>query len=114
MLSGSAMAQSPDTAEPGSVEAIAAATTDPHYVSPWVSYFPQSVTVPSPEKFLGRIMGAPGELAGHRKKLMLMRALSRPPPVRECGCSRSAAAKKGATSSCSRLQTKLEFAISIV
>ncbi len=31
-----ANAQIPDIPEPGSVEAIAAATTDPHYVSPWV------------------------------------------------------------------------------
>ena len=62
-----AAAQSPDIAESGSTEAIAAATTDPHYVSPWVSYVPQSNTVPSPEKFLGRIMGAPGELLGTEK-----------------------------------------------
>src|SRR5207248_5910290 len=46
------VAQAPDIPESGSVEAIAAATTDPHYVSPWVSYVPQSRTVPSPEKFL--------------------------------------------------------------
>ncbi len=30
----------PDTAEPGSVEAIAAATGDKHFLSPWVSYLP--------------------------------------------------------------------------
>src|ERR1700691_6241590 len=35
-LTFAAIAQSPDIPEPGSVEAIAAATTDPHYVSPWV------------------------------------------------------------------------------
>jgi hypothetical protein len=68
----SAVAQSPDLRpEPGSAEAIAAATTDPHFVSPWVSYVPsyvpQSSTVPSPGKFLGRIMGAPGELLGTQK-----------------------------------------------
>ena len=50
----------PDTPEPGSVEAIAKATTDPHFLSPWVSYLPQSSTVVSPQKFLGRILGAPG------------------------------------------------------
>ena len=50
-LSVAAIAQSPDIPEPGSVEAIAAATTDTHYVSPWVSYIPQSDTVQSPEKF---------------------------------------------------------------
>jgi hypothetical protein len=64
LLTIAAVAQGPDIPEPGSVEAIAAATTDPHYVSPWVAYVPQSSTVPSPEKFLGRIMGAPGELLG--------------------------------------------------
>lgn len=91
-----AMVQSPDVPEPGSVEAIAAATTDPHYVSPWVSYIPQSNTVPSPEKFLGRIMGARGELLGTRKAYAYARALaaasprysrfrSRPPFVRAKG-----------------------------
>src|ERR1035437_10683661 len=66
-LTVNAIAQSPDVPEPGSVEAIAAATTDPHFVSPWVSYIPHSDSVPSPEKFLGRIMGAPGELLGTEK-----------------------------------------------
>ena len=42
LLTVTAIAQSPDIPEPGSVEAIAAATTDPHFVSPWVSYVPQS------------------------------------------------------------------------
>jgi hypothetical protein len=73
-------AQSPDIAEPGSAEAIAAATTDPHYVSPWVSYVPQSATVPSPEKFLGRIMGAPGELLGTEKTYAYARALAAASP----------------------------------
>jgi hypothetical protein len=73
-------AQSPDIPEPGSVEAIAAATTDPHYVSPWVSYVPQSRTVPSPEKFLGRIMGAPGELLGTQKTYAYARALAAASP----------------------------------
>ena len=75
-----AIAQSPDIAEPGSVEAIAAATTDPHFVSPWVSYIPQSETVPSPEKFLGRIMGAPGELLGTEKSYAYARALAAASP----------------------------------
>src|SRR5437660_11888769 len=75
-----AVAQSPDVPEPGSVEAIAAATTDPHYVSPWVSYIPQSGTVPSPEKFLGRIMGAPGELLGTEKAYAYARALAAASP----------------------------------
>ena len=75
-----AVAQSPDLPEPGSVEAIAAATTDPHFVSPWVSYVPQSSTVPSPEKFLGRIMGAPGELLGTQKTYAYARALAAASP----------------------------------
>jgi hypothetical protein len=75
-----AVAQSPDLPEPGSVEAIAAATTDPHFVSPWVSYVPQSRTVPSPEKFLGRIMGAPGELLGTQRTYAYARALAAASP----------------------------------
>src|SRR5664279_4336483 len=75
-----ALSQSPDIPEPGSVEAIAAATTDPHYVSPWVSYLPQSNSVPSPEKFLGRIMGAPGELLGTEKTYAYVRALAAASP----------------------------------
>ena len=51
----------PDTPEPGSVEAIAAATTDKSFISPWVSYLPASSTVPSPLAFFHRIPGAPGE-----------------------------------------------------
>jgi hypothetical protein len=74
------IAQSPDIPEPGSVEAIAAATTDPHFVSPWVSYIPHSDTVPSPEKFLGRIMGAPGELLGSERAYAYTRALAATSP----------------------------------
>src|ERR1700692_2453516 len=80
LLVSSAVAQRPHIAEPGSVEPIAAATTDPHYVSPWVSYVPQSDTVPSPEKFLGRIMGAPGELLGTEKTYAYARALAAASP----------------------------------
>jgi hypothetical protein len=76
----SAVAQNPDVAEPGSVQAIAAATTDPHFVSPWVSYIPQSNAVPSPEKFFGRIMGAPGELAGTEKAYGYAHALAAASP----------------------------------
>ena len=74
------IAQAPDIPEPGSVEAIAKATTDPHFVSPMVSYVPQSSTVPSPEKFFGRIMGAPGELAGTEKTYAYARALAAASP----------------------------------
>src|SRR5579863_6793292 len=80
LLSGAAVAQSPDIPELGSVEAIAAATTDPHFVSPWVSYIPQSDTVPSPEEFLGRMMGAPGELLGTEKSYAYARALAAASP----------------------------------
>ena len=75
-----AIAQSPDTPEPGSVDAIARATTDPHFVSPLVSYVPQSSAVPSPEKFFGRIMGAPGELVGTEKAYAYARALATASP----------------------------------
>ena len=66
----------PDTPEPGSVEAIAKATTDAHFLSPWVSYLPQSSTVVSPQKFLGRIPGAPGEFVDSSKAYAYCRALA--------------------------------------
>src|SRR6266446_8440073 len=44
--------------EPGSAEAIAAATGDARFLSPWVASLPQSASVPSPLRFLGRIAGA--------------------------------------------------------
>ena len=52
----------PDVAEPGSAEAIAAATTESRFLSPWVAYLPASASVPSPRAFLHRIPGAAGEL----------------------------------------------------
>ena len=79
-LAISAVAQNPDVPEPGSVDAIAAATTDPQFVSPLVSYVPQSASVPSPEKYFGRIMGAPGELAGTEKAYSYARALAAASP----------------------------------
>ena len=75
-----AAAQAPDSPEPGSIEAIAAATTDPHFVSPLVSYMPQSATVPSPQKFFGRIMGATGELVGTEKAYSYAHALAAATP----------------------------------
>jgi zinc carboxypeptidase len=80
LLAVSATAQTPDIPEPGSIEEIAGATTDPHYVSPWVSFVPQSKAVPSPEKFLGRIMGAPGELLGTQKAYAYARAVAAASP----------------------------------
>ncbi len=66
---------SPDQPEPGSVEAIAAFTTDPSFVNPWVASVPEGHTVPSPTDYLGRIAGAagemtrPGEIFGYLKAL---------------------------------------------
>ena len=75
-----ASAQSPDNPEPGTTEAIAAATTDPHFISALVNYIPASKTVPSPEKFFGRIMGAPGELTRTEKAYSYARALAATSP----------------------------------
>jgi hypothetical protein len=80
----------PDTPEPGSVDAIARATTDPHFLSPWVSYLPQSSTVVSPQKFLGRIPGAPGEFVDSSKAYAYCRALAGSSPrVRAFNIGRS-------------------------
>ena len=70
----------PDVPEPGSVEAIAAATGDTHFLSPWVSYLPKSSTVPSPLTFLGRIAGAPGEFVDTAKAYGYCRALAAASP----------------------------------
>jgi hypothetical protein len=52
----------PDRAEPGSVEAIKEYTTAPEFLPETVAYVPDSETVPSPTKALGRIVGTPDEL----------------------------------------------------
>src|SRR5882757_31713 len=70
----------PDIPEPGSVEAIAKATGDPRFLSPWVSYLPQSKSVPSPMAFFGRIMGAPGEFVNTAKAHAYCRALAAASP----------------------------------
>lgn len=70
----------PDIPEPGSIAAISKATTDPHFISPWVSYLPQSSTVVSPQKFLGRIPGAPGEFVDSAKAYAYCRALASSSP----------------------------------
>jgi hypothetical protein len=67
--------QTPDTPEPGSREAIAAATTEPRFLSPWVSYVPDHPNVPSPGDFLGHVAGAPGELTRTEKIYAYYRAL---------------------------------------
>ena len=71
---------SPDVPQPGSIEAIAAATGDSRFLSPWVAYLPDSKTVPSPLTYLGRIAGAPGELAGTEKAYGYCRALAAASP----------------------------------
>jgi hypothetical protein len=53
---------SPDSAEPGSIEAISGFTTEPRFLSPWVAYVPASESVPSPASVLGHVIGAAGEL----------------------------------------------------
>jgi hypothetical protein len=70
----------PDSIEPGSVEAIAAATTDPRFLSPWVAYLPDAPGVPSPRDFLGRIAGAPGELVNTAQAGAYLRALAAATP----------------------------------
>jgi hypothetical protein len=80
LLTVTTLAQGPDIPEPGASEAIAAATTDPHFVSPLVSYVPQSASVPSPEKFFGRIMGTPGVLTGTEKAYSYASALAAASP----------------------------------
>jgi Zinc carboxypeptidase len=80
VLATSQATPAPDTPEPGSVEAIAAATGDKHFLSPWVSYLPQSATVPSPLHFLGRIAGAPGEFVDSAKAFAYCRALAATSP----------------------------------
>src|SRR6266404_9400049 len=70
----------PDIPEPGSIEAIAAATGDKHFLSPWVSYLPKSRSVPSPLAFLGRIAGAPGEFVDSAKAYAYCRALASASP----------------------------------
>jgi hypothetical protein len=73
-------AHDPDTAEPGSVEAIAGATTDPKFLNPWVSYVPESSHIPSPTDFLGHIAGAPGELSRTADVYGYFRALAAASP----------------------------------
>jgi Zinc carboxypeptidase len=69
-----------DTPEPGASEAIAAATTQPRFLSPWVSQVPESDTVPSPLDFFGHIAGAPGELPRSDQIYAYLRALAAASP----------------------------------
>ncbi|HUG54902.1 MAG TPA: M14 family zinc carboxypeptidase [Vicinamibacteria bacterium] len=69
-----------DVPEPGSAEAIAAATTEPRFLSPWVASVPEHSTVPSPKDYLGHIAGAPGELTRSAKIYGYYRALAAATP----------------------------------
>ena len=75
-----AMSVAPDSAEPGSVEAIARATTAARFLSPWVAYLPASSSVPSPLAFFGRISGAPGEFVDSAQAYAYARALAAATP----------------------------------
>ena len=65
-----------DQPEPGTREAIAAATTESRFLSPWVSDLPDSAGVSSPTRFLGHIVGAPGELTPTARIYAYYRALA--------------------------------------
>jgi hypothetical protein len=84
ILVQSAAAQKPearaDVPEAGTSEAIAKATTEARFLSPWVASVPASNKVPSPEKFFGRIMGAPGELANSEQSIAYLKALGEASP----------------------------------
>jgi hypothetical protein len=82
LAAGPTMADEPgaEPAEPGSREAIAAATTEPRFLSPWVAYVPESATVPSPTKFLGHVAGASGELTRTERIYAYFRALAAATP----------------------------------
>ena len=68
---------SPDTPEPGSVEAIKKETTEPRYGNPWVNYVPESASVPSPSDYLGHIAGAAGKFTNSKQIYGYFRELDR-------------------------------------
>ena len=70
----------PDTPEPGSAEAIARFTTETRFGNPWVAYVPASPTVISPTKYLGHVVGAPGELSRTAQIYGYFRELARTSP----------------------------------
>jgi hypothetical protein len=65
-----------DTPEPGYREAIAAATTEPRFLSPWVADLSDHPRIPSPKDYLGHIAGAPGELSRTARIYGYYRALA--------------------------------------
>src|SRR5215472_13769904 len=70
----------PDTAEPGSAEEIARATTETRFLSPWTAYLPASATVVSPRAYWHRIPGAAGELVDSAAAYGYCRALAASSP----------------------------------
>src|SRR5262245_46809922 len=71
---------SPDTAVPGSIDAIAKYTTETRYLSPWVAYEPASTTVPSPSQALGHVIGAAGVLTHSGQIVEYVRRLAATSP----------------------------------
>ncbi|HEY7575180.1 MAG TPA: M14 family zinc carboxypeptidase [Thermoanaerobaculia bacterium] len=80
LFSAASALSAADTSEPGTKEAIAAATTETRFLSPWVADLPASATVPSPTRFLGHIVGAAGELTRTEKIYAYYRALDAASP----------------------------------
>ncbi|HEY5908939.1 MAG TPA: M14 family zinc carboxypeptidase, partial [Vicinamibacteria bacterium] len=80
LLSAAGELAAADVVEPGSAEAIAAATSEKRFLSPWVASLPDSPRVPSPRDFLGRIAGAPGELVDTAKAHGYLRAMAAASP----------------------------------
>ncbi len=72
---GVVVARADQAPEPGYAEAVAKATTEPRFLSPWVADLPDHPTVPSPLEYLGHIAGAPGELSNTRQVFGYFRAL---------------------------------------
>jgi hypothetical protein len=55
-------------------------TTEPFFLTPWVDYLPASDTVPTPEKFLGHIAGAPDVLSYSSEIYGYLRAVAAASP----------------------------------
>jgi hypothetical protein len=55
-------------------------TTEPYFISPLVNYLPASKTVPTPEKVLGDVSGAPGILPYSTQVYEYMRMLAKASP----------------------------------
>ncbi|MBM4220271.1 MAG: hypothetical protein FJ171_11770 [Gammaproteobacteria bacterium] len=80
VLANGTSLQARDTPEPGTTEAIRAATTDPRFLPESLALLPDSATVPSPSDHLGRIAGAPGELVDTAQAHAYLRALAAASP----------------------------------